>query len=365
MKFYPLEPISLDDAKEVQFRFVRAIADVFSGSEFFQMGDVGVHPSGAPLRTRKVERVLARFFGVEDCALVRGAGTGAIRLSLAAYLEAGETVIIHDAPVYPTTKETFRMLGLKTYIVDFHDEKALSDALHHGKLLYIQHTRQKPDDHYDLGRVIAIAKRVRPELPIVVDENYAVFKTRHIGVQVGADVSTFSAFKLLGPEGIGVVLGRKDCIERIHERNYSGGGQVQGPEAMEVLRAFTIAPVLIAIQSEQVSLLADLLNAGSVPGIREAYIANAQSRTVIARLDEPIAPQVIAACEAFGAAPYPVGAESKYEVLPMIYRASGTVLESEPALKPYLLRINPMRADARLVVDILNKALAKVRSDHD
>lgn len=365
MEFYPLAPVSLDAAKETQFRIVEAIASEFSGSEFFQIGDVGVPPAGLPIHTRKAERVLAGLFGVEDCALVRGAGTGAIRASLAAHLEPGDTVVVHNAPIYPTTKETFRMLGIKTHVVDFHDDDALANALHQCKLLYVQHTRQQAGDHYDLEHVVTVAKRVRPELPIVVDENYAVFKTRNIGVEVGADVSTFSAFKLLGPEGIGVVLGSKACVELIHKRNYSGGGQVQGPEAMDVLRALTIAPVLIAVQAEQVTVLADLLNAGAVPGICEAHIANAQSRTVIARLEEPIAPQLIEACDPFGAATYPVGAESKYEVLPMIYRASGTMSESHPELKPYLLRINPMRASAGLVVDILKSAVAKVRSSHE
>ncbi|WP_067929469.1 aminotransferase class V-fold PLP-dependent enzyme [Alicyclobacillus shizuokensis] len=365
MEFYPLQPISLDEAKQVQFRLVEAIADVFTGTEFFQMGDVGVPPSGRPLQTQKVEQVIAKAFGVPDCALVRGAGTGAIRLSLSALLDPGDPVIIHTAPIYPTTEETFRALGLKPLAVDFHDDEALVAVLPQGKVLYIQHTRQQPSDHYDLAHVIQTAKRARPNLPIVVDENYAVFKTRQIGVEVGADISTFSAFKLLGPEGIGVVLGDKDTVARIRTRNYSGGGQVQGPEAMEVLRALTMAPVLIAVQSEQVDALARMLNDGAVPGISEAYIANAQSRTVIARLEQPIAAEVIKTCNEFGAAPYPVGAESKYEVLPMIYRASGTVSASLPELKSYLLRINPMRASADLVVKILKQALAKVQSSHD
>jgi selenocysteine lyase/cysteine desulfurase len=46
-------------------------------------------------------------------------------------------------------------------------------------------------------------------MPIVVDDNYTLFKTPRIGVQLGADISTFSGFKVLGPEGIGVVAGKK------------------------------------------------------------------------------------------------------------------------------------------------------------
>ncbi|MFB5191348.1 aminotransferase class V-fold PLP-dependent enzyme [Alicyclobacillus fastidiosus] len=364
MKVFPLEPVSFEEAKQFQFKLVEAISSEFQGTEMFQLGDVGVARQGMPVTTRKVERVLASFFGCEDCALVRGAGTGAIRNSLAAYLEPGDVIAVHNSPIYTTTKETLRMMGIECVSVDLHDDEAVKDAVQRVKLLYVQHTRQQPGDRYSLEHVIQTAKAARPEIPVIIDENYAVFKTQRIGVQMGADISTFSAFKLLGPEGIGVVLGSHGCVDTIHQRNYSGGGQVQGHEAMELLRALTMAPVLIAVQIEQVQALCDSLNDGAVPAIVHADIANAQSRTVIAQLNEPIAADVVAAVNEFGGASYPVGAESKYEVLPMIYRVSGSFCESAPDLKPYLLRINPMRASAGLVVDILNKAISKVMSDH-
>ncbi|WAH39266.1 aminotransferase class V-fold PLP-dependent enzyme [Alicyclobacillus dauci] len=362
MQVFPLDSISLDEAKQLQFKLVEAISEEFQGTEMFQLGDVGVTPNGLPIATGRVEKVLARFFGSEDCVLVRGAGTGAIQKALAAYVNPGDAIAVHSAPIYTTTKETIRMLGLRTVSVDFHDDEALKDVLTRVKLLYIQHTRQQPADRYHLGYVIDVAKATQPNIPIVVDENYAVFKAPAIGVNLGADVSTFSAFKLLGPEGIGVVLGPTACTSVVRQRNYSGGGQVQGHEAMELLRALTMAPVTIAIQTEQVEELAHELNQSAVPGITEAYVANAQSRCVIAKLKDPIAAQVIAAASEFGAAPYPVGAESKYEVLPMIYRVSGSFCEGAPELKPYLLRINPMRSGASLVVKILNQAISKVRS---
>jgi nitric oxide synthase oxygenase domain/subunit len=77
-------------------------------------------------------------------------------------------------------------------------------------------------------------------------------------------------------------------------------------------------------------------------------------------LSDPIAQPVIEACDQFGGAIFPVGAESKYEVLPMIYRVSGSFVESDPELAPYLLRINPMRSGAGLVIDILKKSLHQV-----
>ena len=42
---------------------------------------------------------------------------------------------------------------------------------------------------------------------VVVDDNYCALKMASIGIQAGANYSTFSGFKLLGPEGIGVVVG--------------------------------------------------------------------------------------------------------------------------------------------------------------
>ncbi|MFP3491127.1 aminotransferase, partial [Staphylococcus sp. SIMBA_130] len=74
------------------------------------------------------------------------------------------------------------------------------------------------------------------------------------------------------------------AVETIQQRNYSGGSQVQGPEAMELLRALPLAPVSLAIQSQQVEILCELLNKGEVYGVKEAYITNSQSKNVIVEL---------------------------------------------------------------------------------
>ena len=67
----------------------------------------------------------------------------------------------------------------------------------------------------------------RPDLPIVVDDNYTVLNVPRIGVELGAAYSCFSGLScsVLRDED----RRRKgDGIAKIHERNYSGGGQVQG-----------------------------------------------------------------------------------------------------------------------------------------
>jgi cystathionine beta-lyase/cystathionine gamma-synthase len=350
-----------EQAVQAQFALVDAISHHFSGTEFLSSGDYGVTPGrGRPNQTMKVEKVLAEFFGTEDCVLVRGAGTGGIRLALSACLNPGDPIMLHKAPIYTTTKETIRLMGLKPVFVDYHDLAEVVRALSQVKVVYVQHSRQQMRDEYDVGQLIQAVKRAHPDIPVLVDDNYTVFKVPHIGVQLGADISTFSGFKLLGPEGIGIVVGKQAPLEMIKKRNYSGGGQVQGPEAMELLRALVTAPVMCAIQTEQAAEICSRLNDGEVPGIEWAQLSNSQSRNVIAKLSDPIAQPVIEACDQFGGAIFPVGAESKYEVLPMIYRVSGSFVESDPELAPYLLRINPMRSGAGLVIDILKKSLHQV-----
>ena len=356
-----LPSLSSDEAKELQFRLVHMMSRHFEGKQFLSMGDLGVSQKRKrPEQTYLVERAIADFFETEECALVRGAGTGAIRTVLSGLLSAGDKMIIHDAPVYMTTKETIRLLGLNTASVNYNnidDVRNAASLMKDAKVFYIQHARQQPTDTYSLKEVISAVKSIRPDLPIVVDDNYCAFKTHGIGVEYGADYSTFSGFKVLGPEGIGIIVGKEGAIDFVHERNYSGGGQVQGFEAMELLRMMTFAPVSLAIQNEQVEELCRRLNEGEVPGISTAYMTNAQSKNVIVELEHPIAKKVIEISDTKGAATHPVGAESKYEIIPMIYRVSGSFIEAQPRLGEYGLRINPMKAGASTIISILQKAI--------
>lgn len=356
-----LPSLTLEEAQQLQFQFVESISKHFTGDQFLSLGDLGLGSRyQRPEQTEKAERVLADFFGAEAAALVRGAGTGAIRILLSVLLSPDDSMFIHKAPVYATTKETIRMLGIRTVAIDFNRLKEMEKALREDadcKVFYIQHARQQPSDTYHLQTVIETVKRIRPDLTVVVDDNYCVMKTYGIGVQCGADYSTFSGFKLMGPEGIGVILGKKDKIDLIHAKNYSGGGQVQGFEAMELLRMMTLTPVLFAVQSKQVEEICRQLNEGAIEEVDCAYVVNAQSKNVIVELKEPIAPEVIKQSNRFGAATHPVGAESKYEILPLFYRVSGSFIEAEPRLKDYGIRINPMKSGAATVLRILKEAI--------
>ncbi|WP_426350391.1 aminotransferase class V-fold PLP-dependent enzyme [Alloiococcus sp. CFN-8] len=361
MKTYPLESMTIDEAKELQFKLIDIITDVFKGSEVLALGDLGVvRGLNKPTYTLKVEKVIAKLFNAEAAILLRGAGTGAIRWGLMSFLKPGDRVLLHDAPIYPTTEVTLSSMGFEPIFADFNDTSKIKEVLLENpdvKGAIVQYTRQKIEDSYTMDQVISTIKTLRPELPVLTDDNYAAMKVRKIGVELGADLSAFSSFKLLGPEGVGILVGNKENIDKIAALNYSGGSQVQGHEAMEVIRGLIYAPVSLAISAGVSEELVNRLNSGELKGVKKAFIANAQSKVLLVQLEEEIAEEVIKAAEAFGAAPNPVGAESRYEFVPMFYRVSGTFKAADKALEKTMVRINPMRSGADTVIKILKKSI--------
>lgn len=360
MKTYPLTSLNIEDATKKQFSLIDEITKVFRGSEILTRGDLGVVPGlNQPKTTNKVEKVLENYFDAEAAMLVRGAGTMAIRMALHATMKIGDTLLVHDAPVYPTTKVSIDTMGLKTIEANFNDLKNLQEALQSQDIdgVLIQITRQKPDDSYDAKEVIECIQNYLPNTPIITDDNYAVLKTPKIGSQMGATLACFSTFKLLGPEGIGCIVGNRRAIEKLKAENYSGGLQVQGHEAIDVLRGMIYAPVSLALSAGVLEEVKKRLNAGEIQGVKQAYIANAQSKVILVELNEPIANAILEEAEKLGAAPNPVGAESQYEFVPMFYRLSGTFRVASPDAERTTIRINPMRAGSETIIRILREAI--------
>ena len=79
--------------------------------------------------------------------------------------------------------------------------------------------------------------------------------------------------------------------------------------------------------------------------------------------EEEIAHRVLREAQKLGAAPNPVGAESKYELVPMFYRISGTFRQADPLLERRMIRINPMRAGTDTVIRIIKEAMERVSAD--
>ena len=364
MKTYPLESILLQDAKKFQFKMIDIITKHFRGTQILSLGDLGVIKGlNKPTYTKKAEEVVAEFFDAEAAAFVRGAGTGALRWGIISFMESGDTMLVHDAPIYPTTEVTIKTMGIKVVKANFNNKEEITKVLKENREIkgaLVQYTRQKIDDSYDMEEIINIIKELNNDIKIITDDNYAVMKVKKIGTQCGADLAGFSSFKLLGPEGVGILVGKKMLIDKVISLNYSGGSQVQGFEAMEVLRGLVYAPVSLALQAEVNEALVSRINSGEIEGVKSAFLANAQSKVLLVELDKQIAEEVLLEAEKLGAAPNPVGAESKYELVPMFYRVSGTFRASDKSLEKRMIRINPMRSGADTVIRILRESIKRV-----
>ena len=208
MKTFPLEYLTLEEAKKLQFKLVETITRHFSNNEFLNNGDLGVVPGlGRPKMTAKVERTIAEFFGAEDAVLVRGAGTGAFP-ALQAAIRHGDKVLVHDAPIYSTTATTFEFMGIDAVKVDMNRTDEVLQAINGDiKLIYIQHSRQKSSDSYDMYELIRSIKHVT-DVPIITDETIRYLRPDLSGRKLAQRCPAFHV--CFWPEGINSRRGRAD-----------------------------------------------------------------------------------------------------------------------------------------------------------
>jgi selenocysteine lyase/cysteine desulfurase len=365
----PREVMSLEQAAAWQERFVSAVTKEFHGDPgLLGAADVGMDPDlGRPAATAAVERVLARVFGAEECVLVRGAGTGAVRLALFSAVPAGGTVLVHDAPTYLTSRLTLEAMGARLIACNLDDVAQVAETTRRARphAVLVQHMRPRPGDRYDLRAVMhAVRSGAADDAApaVIVDDNYAPLKLPQIGVELGADLSAFSGFKLGGPEGVGCVLGTGRYIRTARRFMLSGGSAVQGTEAVALVQALARAPLPIAHQGRVTLALAERLRSGEIPGIRTAYATHTPETTVLVELEEPRAEHVRRAAAELGAAIRPVGMESYHEVVPAFLRPSKSMIEEMPGIQDYVVRISAMRGGADLVVELLGVAMERARA---
>jgi hypothetical protein len=359
----PRAVLTLEEAAAWQERFVAIVARHFTGDPgLLGGGDVGMDPElGRPVATASTERVLAEAFEAEDCVLLRGAGTGAVRLALFAAIRPGATILAHVAPTYLTTRLTLDAMGVRIVTADFDDERAIVASIAQARpdAVLVQHMRPRLEDRYEVDAVVRVARSADPGLAVVCDDNYAALKVHRIGVQLGADLSAFSLFKVGAPEGLGCIVGRSGLVESTRQYMLSGGSQVQGPEAIAVIRALARAALPMAHQAVVTRAVAARLSAGEVAGVRRAYSVNTPETTVMVELEQPRAEAVRRVVASLGAAIRPVGMESYHEVVPAFLRPSKSMIEQAPGIEHHVLRISAMRGGADLVIDLLRKGMAQ------
>ncbi|GAH54334.1 unnamed protein product, partial [marine sediment metagenome] len=238
---HPLKQPSLEQAIQMQFKLVEILRKHFNGRELMVEGDYGHQyigeVEGLPVYkhsayTTKVEEVLGEFFG-RKAILVWGAGTGANRMLFMAAVRPGDRVILDE--IYASTGATMRAMNLDVVQVNYDNLNELKKAIDEKtKMVHVIHGRGFK--RFDPKKVIDTVRSTKHNPLISFDENYVAMRVPKIGTQLGADLSAFSLQKLLGPEGIGVIISGTErgdkVIDRIHWLESAGGGSmVQGPDA--------------------------------------------------------------------------------------------------------------------------------------
>ncbi|MSW40641.1 MAG: aminotransferase class V-fold PLP-dependent enzyme [Actinobacteria bacterium] len=365
--------MSVEDATEHQFRLVEIAAQVMGSDEVFvedygqvrELATVGFGGGGRPRATARVEEVLARFFGAEDAILVHGAGTGSIRAMLNGLVEPGSRILLHKAHPYKTTLPAMQHMGLDIQYADFNDSAELENTVRaqSPSTVFIQHVPQQLGDSYSIEQTIERARSAGGDnLRVLVDDNYAVMRSHRIGVEMGADASALSLFKLLAPQAIGAVLTDADSAGRIRRDNASAGAQVQGPYAMAALRSLIYAPVALAIHNQTVLRAVDEINAaiaaGDLPFLAGAYSAQPGIRCIVLLFNHPVAEEFLRSAWRNGSPSQSVGEEAQFEFLPLFTYLTSTFLKATPGLEKYAVRINPLRGGTQTVMRVLRAALA-------
>ncbi len=157
------------------------------------------------------------------------------------------------------------------------------------------------------------------------------------------------------------MVGDADVITGIRATLYSGGSQIRGRAGVgSITWAGVRAGNACGAGGGVSERLMALLNGGAVPEVKNAVIANAQSKVLIVEFHQPIAAVVLEEAQKRGALPYPVGAESKYEIPPLFYRLSGTFRRANPQSEYCTIRINPNRSGEETVLRILRESIASI-----
>lgn len=365
--------LSLDEAVQFQYRLVDIAQRVMGSDEVFvedygqvrALATVGFGGGGRPQATARVEEVLARFFETEDAVLVHGAGTGSIRAMLNALAGPGSRILLHDAHPYKTTLPAMQHMGLDIAYVDFNDVRALEQSLRESPpaTVYLQHVPQQLGDNYGIGETIDLIRAVLGDsVRVLVDDNYAVMRSRRIGAQYGADASALSLFKLLSPHPIGAVLATSNATGQIRRDLASAGCQIQGPHAMAALRALVFAPVALAIQNMTVHATVAAVNEGlhsdRFPHVARAFAAQPGIRCIVVLFDKPIAEEFLRSAWRNGSPSQSVGEEAQFEFLPLATYLTSTFLKATPGLERFAVRINPMRGGPETILRLITAALA-------
>jgi cystathionine beta-lyase/cystathionine gamma-synthase len=216
---------------------------------------------GNPTNT-VAEAAIAELEGA-DAALLFASGMGAITTSVLALLKAGDHVVA-QRDIYGGATKFFSQwlpkLGIETTFVDTTEYDQHARAIRpNTRLLYLESPTNPLVRVVDLHQAAALAKK--HNLISMIDSTFAT-PINQRPVEFGIDLVMHSGTKYFAGHSdliAGVVAGRKDLIEKIHETRTTLGGVMDPHAAWLLLRGIKTLAVRVQRHNENALRLAQFL----------------------------------------------------------------------------------------------------------
>jgi cystathionine gamma-synthase len=216
---------------------------------------------GNPTHT-VAEAAIAELEGA-DAALLFASGMGAITTSVMALLKSGDHIVAQRDIYGGATKflsQWLPKLGIETTFVDTTEYDQHARAIQpNTKLLYLESPTNPTLRVVDLRKAAALAKQ--HNLITFIDSTFAT-PINQRPVEFGIDLVMHSGTKYFGGHSdliCGIVAGRRDLIQKIHESRTTLGGTMDPHAAWLLLRGIKTLAVRVQRHNENALRVAQYL----------------------------------------------------------------------------------------------------------
>src|SRR6202142_1910939 len=216
---------------------------------------------GNPTHTA-VEAAIAELEGA-DAALLFASGMGAISTSILALVKSGDHIVA-QRDIYGGVTKFFSTwlpsMGIETTLVDTTDYEQHARAIRpNTKLLYLESPTNPTLRVVDLRQVSALAKQ--HNLITFIDSTFAT-PINQRPADFGIDLVMHSGTKYFAGHAdliCGIVAGRQDLIQKIHETRTTLGGVMDPHAAWLLLRGIKTLAVRVQRQNDNALRVAQFL----------------------------------------------------------------------------------------------------------
>ncbi len=212
-------------------------------NEYYDQYPVNIHRGVYEMSERASEEYeksredVAKFIGaVDKSEVVFTSGTteslNMVARGMEKIIKKGDEILVseleHHSNLVPWQELAKRRGGKLKYIkIDNKFKLNISELSNliskKTKILALTHVSNVVGTINPIKKISEIAKKINPEILVVIDGAQAV---GHIKVEVkelGADFYAFSGHKMYGPMGVGILWGKKKLLEEMEPMNFGGG----------------------------------------------------------------------------------------------------------------------------------------------